>query len=141
MTTRAWTEDDTAMLLAWYIADPDFYASMGGEGVVNLESIQASIGERMSADAILAIDDDGELIGMVSVFPRIGPDSGVVHIGIAPSHRGKGIQAARIALESARQAGYHHLVAPPAPSIDSRVHQAWLRRAGFTVKHHGEWHA
>lgn len=142
MTIRPWNHVcDTAHLLRWYHADPKMFEDIGGTLPLDDEKISADVAMRCSHHAMCAIEDHGDLIGFVSVFPRLDRDSGVVHIGIARAYRGKGLEAARAALRYAQAEGYRHLIAPPAPRMDPRIHQAWLKRAGFTVKHHGEWHA
>lgn len=145
MIVRSWTDDDTEQLLDWFGQDPELWRYIGlpqrpKVGDVHMHVLQRMKQELDGTALIRAVEDDGALVGYVTLYPHL-PTHSVCHIIVAPWMRGHGVAIGKAALQAAKDAGITHVVAPLLNYVPPAVGQRWLRRIGFSVQYYGEWHA
>jgi RimJ/RimL family protein N-acetyltransferase len=126
-----WTPDHTMEALTWFEDDPEMVAQIGFESP---EELVNGITKMMLTqnDAICAaIEPDGALVGYVAATNIQQTGWANVHIGVAPKHRGKGIQLMREGLQLAfNKLGLNYLTAA-VPRGRPKV-ERFHRHFGFT---------
>lgn len=141
MLVRGWTPEDTDELAAWFETDPEMWRYCGfpapiTRGQLDTHLLQRAHEEVYGRAATAAVEDDGSLVGYVTLWPRT-PDHGVAHIIVAPWYRGRGRAVAKAGLAYAKTL-VPKVIAQVPPHVDPESGARWLRSLGFNIRFYGE---